>query len=78
MPDTNTETAMMIAERVREAVEKDVFGILPEGIAIPVTVSIGLAGRDRDVGADTLLRRADKALYKSKNGGRNMVCADAA
>ncbi len=78
MPDTSIETAMKIAERVREAVEKDVFGILPEGRAIPITVSIGLAERSHDVTAEELIRRADKALYKSKGSGRNKVCADAA
>jgi two-component system cell cycle response regulator len=79
MPDTPIETAMKIAERVRQAVEKDVFSILTDGRAIPVTVSIGLAERGRDVGMDGLIRRADKALYKSKEGGRNkVVCADAA
>ncbi len=78
MPDTNIETAMKIAERVREAVERDVFSFPPDGYAIPVTVSIGLAERGQDTGADELFRRADKALYKSKGGGRNRVCADAA
>jgi two-component system cell cycle response regulator len=78
MPDTPIETAMKIAERVRQAVEKDVFSILTEGRAIPITVSIGLAERGRDVGGDGLIRRADKALYRSKDSGRNKVCADAA
>jgi len=49
-----------------------------EGRAIPITVSIGLAERGRDVGSDGLIRRADKALYRSKDSGRNKVCADAA
>jgi two-component system cell cycle response regulator len=78
MPDTPIETAIKIAERVRQSVEKDVFAIMAEGRAIPITVSIGLAERGRDVGMDGLIRRADKALYKSKDSGRNKVCADAA
>jgi two-component system cell cycle response regulator len=78
MPDTPIETAMKIAERVRQSVEKDVFSILGEGRAIPITVSIGLAERGRDTGMDGLIRRADKALYRSKDSGRNRVCADAA
>ncbi len=78
MPDTSIETAMKIAERVREAVEKDVFGILPEGRAIPITVSIGLAERSHDVTAEELIRRADKALTSRKAAARNKVCADAA
>jgi two-component system, cell cycle response regulator len=78
MPDTNIETAMKVAERVREAVGKDVFAIRPEGRAIPITVSIGLAEHGHDIDADELIRRADRALYKSKGSGRNKVCADAA
>jgi two-component system cell cycle response regulator len=78
MPDTTLDTAMKIAERVRQAVEKDVFSVMAEGRSIPVTVSIGLAERGRDVGMDGLIRRADKALYRSKDSGRNKVCADAA
>jgi len=78
MPNTNTEIALKIAERIRGAVEKDVFAITAQGLSIPITVSIGLAESSRDMDAEALLRRADKALYKCKDGGRNMVCADAA
>jgi len=78
MPNTNIEIALKIAERIRTAVEKDVFAITTQGISIPITVSIGLAESGYGIDADALLRRADKALYKSKDGGRNMVCADAA
>jgi len=78
MPNTGTDIALKIAERIRTAVEKDVFAITTQGISIPVTVSIGLAESAREMDADALLRRADKALYKCKDGGRNMVCADAA
>jgi len=78
MPNTGADIALKIAERIRTAVEKDVFAITTQGISIPVTVSIGLAESARDMDADALLRRADKALYKCKDGGRNMVCADAA
>ncbi len=78
MPDTNIETAAKIAERVRIAVEKDIFAIVPEGYAVPVTVSIGLAERGHDVGIEGLIRRADRALYRSKDSGRNRVCSDAA
>jgi len=78
MPETGLDAAAKIAERVRVAVEKDVFAFGEDGFAIPVTVSIGLAERGRDNDADALFRRADKALYRSKNSGRNRVSADAA
>jgi two-component system cell cycle response regulator len=78
MPDTSVESAVKIAERIRQAVERDVFAITSPEIAIPVTVSIGLAERLHELDPEAVIRRADKALYKSKAGGRNMVCADAA
>ncbi|UDF02258.1 GGDEF domain-containing protein [Asticcacaulis sp. AND118] len=44
-----------------------------------VTISVGIAQRDYGEDAYDLLDRADKALYQSKNGGRNMVtCAESA
>lgn len=44
-----------------------------------VTISVGIAQRDYGEDAFDLLDRADKALYQSKNGGRNMVtCAESA
>jgi two-component system cell cycle response regulator len=41
-------------------------------------VSIGLAERDAEGDAGSLYRRADRALYRAKEEGRNRVSADAA
>jgi diguanylate cyclase (GGDEF)-like protein len=38
-----------------------------------VTVSIGISSADRDKGLSEMMRLADQALYKAKNGGRNRV-----
>ncbi|QXX73567.1 PleD family two-component system response regulator [Methylovirgula sp. HY1] len=78
MPDTSLEIAAKVAERVRGEIEKNKFSISDDGRAIEVTVSIGLAERGRDSAPDSLFRRADRALYRSKSGGRNRVSADAA
>jgi two-component system, cell cycle response regulator len=45
---------------------------------VPITVSVGVAGRGSDADPDSLYRRADRALYRSKSEGRNRVTADAA
>ncbi|MFM2444914.1 MAG: hypothetical protein RJB09_2100, partial [Pseudomonadota bacterium] len=45
---------------------------------IPVTVSVGLAQSLGETEAEALFRRADRALYRSKNEGRNRVTLDAA
>ena len=78
MPDTPLLIAAKIAERVRSAVQSEMFQIDAGGRAIPVTVSVGIAERADDANPDALLRRADKALYDSKSAGRNRVTAAAA
>ena len=78
MPDTPLLIAAKIAERVRAAVQSEMFQIDASGRAIPVTASIGIAERADDANPDALLRRADKALYDSKTAGRNRVTAAAA
>ncbi|MDH7794506.1 MULTISPECIES: PleD family two-component system response regulator [unclassified Beijerinckia] len=78
MPDTSMVVARRIAERVRRAVEESLFGISNGTKLIPITVSIGLSQSIDDADPDTLFRRADQALYRSKNEGRNRVTADAA
>ena len=78
MPDTPLMVAAKIAERVRLAVQSELFRIDASGRAIHVTISIGLAERAGDANPDALLRRADRALYDSKIAGRNRVTAAAA
>ncbi|MBX3181836.1 MAG: GGDEF domain-containing protein [Polyangiaceae bacterium] len=66
-------TAYQVAEAVRVAVEQHTFHF--EQRRLPVTVSVGLATREVAVeGAEALFKRADEALYRAKQGGRNRVC----
>ena len=78
MPDTTLDIAGRVAERVRRAVGDMLFPIGTGGRQIAVTVSIGLAERRNGREADVILKRADRALYRSKASGRNCVSADAA
>ncbi len=78
MPETPVEIAMRVAERVRRIVEVERFVYTLERPPIVVTSSIGLAERGSGMDADALVRRADHALYRSKDTGRNRVTADAA
>jgi diguanylate cyclase (GGDEF)-like protein len=75
LPDTDIEAALAVAERLRTAIEAREF----PGQAEPlhVTVSIGVAQYDpcRDGDKSALIERADKALYKAKESGRNRVIA---
>lgn len=72
MPATSITEAADIAEALRGKIHGHEF--LYEGKRIPVTTSLGVAelSSDHDTPAD-LIKSADKALYESKQGGRNRV-----
>ena len=79
MPDTPLSIAERIAERLRSIIAAAPFPAEQETTpGIGVTTSIGIAERGVDANADALLRRADRALYRSKSNGRNRVSATAA
>jgi len=72
LPQTDENGAVAMAERMRRAVE----GIeLPtEDTPLRMSISLGLAELRRGEGIDELMRRADAALYRSKELGRNRTC----
>ncbi len=72
MPATPLEAAATVAERLRAAVEALVVDA--EGIELRATVSIGVASGAENL--EDLIRRADKALYRAKDRGRNVVVVD--
>ncbi len=79
MPETDMAVAATVAERLRRRIATEPFPIEQGARAIEVTISIGLAGLDGEEDtAQTILRRADQALYRAKRDGRNRVVADAA
>jgi diguanylate cyclase (GGDEF)-like protein len=55
-----------VAERLRESVQESARGSEWE-----VTISLGVAQLEKGMNAEGLLRNADMALYRAKNGGRN-------
>jgi len=71
LPETPLHAAAAVAERLRCAVAREDF-MGADGL-FRVTCSFGLSEwRDGDT-VDTLLKRADLALYQAKSGGRNRV-----
>jgi diguanylate cyclase (GGDEF)-like protein len=72
MPATPLDAAATVAERVRAAVEALVVDA--DGIEVRVTVSVGVASGAEQL--EDLIRRADKALYRAKGRGRNVVVVD--
>ncbi len=74
--NANMEGAQNLAERIRQVIETSEYNF--NGMVIPMTTSIGLAALEKHDSVSTLLDRADKALYRAKNEGRNRVVAECA
>ena len=71
MPRTNIEQARLCAERIRRMTEELVFPEFDRGFSI--TSSFGIAQYRTGEDLKEMLNRADAALYKAKNAGRNRV-----
>ena len=69
LPDTDTEGAILAADKLRIAIEQCQFN--SKGKPVPVTLSCGLSQFKEDDKPDHVFERADKALYKAKSDGRN-------
>jgi len=73
LPDTNKESAVIVAERIRETVEEHAFQAY--GDSAQVTVSIGVSSYPENGGdLKQAMEAADNALYNAKHTGRNKVC----
>jgi diguanylate cyclase (GGDEF)-like protein len=65
------QTARMVAERIRSRIAATPID-LPEGL-LDVTISMGVAMVEADEAVNSLVERADRALYNAKENGRNQV-----
>jgi diguanylate cyclase (GGDEF)-like protein len=72
LPATTLQEAAVLAERFRTRLAEHVFS-LRSGGTILVTASVGVAEWDSDTmsDADCLVRKADQAMYRAKQAGRN-------
>lgn len=74
--NTNSADAAKVAENIRASLEAHRF--VYEGTRIPVTSSFGVAELTASIEtSQTLIKVADKALYQSKENGRNQVTVSA-
>lgn len=72
LPETNRKLAMQAAERLRASIAATPINI--NGDEIALTVSIGVATKDENtLHLETLIARADQAMYIAKHRGRNRV-----
>ncbi|MCX7164545.1 MAG: diguanylate cyclase [Rhodocyclales bacterium] len=71
-PDTSLSGAMLLAERIRSAVQHTV--LIGNDASLHLTVSIGVAEKSsKHASLDQLIKSADEALYRAKQNGRNRV-----
>lgn len=74
LPDTDNDGVLFVAERIRKAIEE--AEIHAYDASLKITVSIGTASFSQDGKTSAeLIDKADKALYYSKDRGRNCVTA---
>jgi diguanylate cyclase (GGDEF)-like protein len=84
LPNTDVSSASKLAERIREEIAASPIA-LPAGDSVTITASIGIAevspgpdDKDLKTLGDSLIARADVALYAAKTAGRDRVVVDAA
>jgi diguanylate cyclase (GGDEF)-like protein len=77
LPETDLPGALKLAERLRAALETTSVE-LPDGKALQVTASFGVALKDELPSADELVAAADEALYAAKRAGKNRVMPEPA
>ena len=70
MPGATSDSAMMVGERLRLAIS---LSGLRHANGDPVTASLGVAAAASGDTAETLVARADRALYEAKRSGRNRI-----
>jgi diguanylate cyclase len=71
LPGTKLEDGLRLANRMRETVAQ--IGFHFRGNPVWVTISCGITQLREGDADDEVFDRADKAMYKAKEGGRNRV-----
>jgi two-component system cell cycle response regulator len=79
LPDTDGQTALRVAERLVKKVADTPMQVdgAPNS-QLTVTVSVGVAATSIEIPGEELIKMADAALYRAKEGGRNQAVADPA
>ena len=74
LPDTGSEGARAVGERVRERIAAHEF-LQADGLRIRLTASVGVATLpDSAASEEALIQAADQAMYRVKDRGKNGIC----
>ena len=72
LPDTTIEAAVWVIKRLQNNFSRKMLSDM-EGNSVPITFSGGIASRQFHEGQQSLLKRADEALYQAKQSGKSRV-----
>ncbi len=73
LPGTKKMEAYIVAERLRAAMEKEKLYPANDKVHVTVTISAGVSQYLRNEERESFIKRADGAMYKSKEDGRNRI-----
>ena len=68
---TNSDDALIVAEKIRKKVNEKAFST--SVTSLPITISLGVGVFDGDPEPAEVIKRADQALYRAKENGRDRV-----
>ena len=71
LSDTDANGAALLAERIRSSIEHHTIAYGME--TIKITASLGISTLRKDDSLESFIKRADEAMYKAKDSGRNRV-----
>jgi diguanylate cyclase (GGDEF)-like protein len=71
---TNLKDGLISADRIKKLISETIYPDLPEDFRM--TISMGITRYQPPEDIDTLLKRADDALYKAKNSGKNCIVCE--
>jgi len=76
LPKTTKEGAYKFAQRLRTKIEQTVVRVagIEEHITFTISIGVSEVNYSTDTHIETVLKRADDAMYQAKNEGRNKVC----
>ncbi len=73
LPETTLESAALVAERLRAGIAEAPLALAKSGQSVSVNLSVGVALARPGEPVEEMIRRADEALYRAKENGRNRV-----
>ena len=74
LPETDIDSALLVAERLRKAVQSQQISFKDKTIAVTMSFGVACLPSNQNLSSDSFIKLADDALYKAKRKGRNSCC----